>query len=115
MQLQENISLQPYNTFGIDVTAEYFLQLTDKNLVPQIAADKLLPAEKHIIGSGSNILLTEDVPGLTIHNCLKGIELIREDNEHVWLKVASGEVWHMLVMYAINHNLAGIENLALIP
>lgn len=115
MQLQENISLQPYNTFGIDVAAEYFLQLTDKNLIPEIAADNMLPEEKHIIGGGSNILLTQDVEGLTIHNCLKGIEQIKEDEEHVWLKVASGEVWHELVMYAISHNLAGIENLALIP
>lgn len=115
MQVQQHISLQPYNTFGIDVTAEYFLELTDSNLIPQIADSNDLPAEKHILGGGSNVLLTKDVPGLTIHNCLKGITVVKEDDAHVWLQAASGEVWHELVMYAIKKGWAGIENLALIP
>lgn len=89
--------------------------LTDKNLLPEFTDNIDLPQEKHIIGGGSNILLTKDVDGLTIHNCIKGIELLKEDDEHVWLKVGSGEVWHEFVMYAIKNNWAGIENLALIP
>ncbi len=113
MQVQDNISLQPYNTFGIDARAAHFIQLTDKSQVPGITV--AWPGEKHIIGGGSNILLTQDVEGITILNRLKGIELIKEDDEHVWLKVASGEVWHELVMYAIDKGWAGIENLALIP
>lgn len=115
MQIQDNISLQPYNTFGIDAKAAQFLTLTDKNLLPELTDNSDLPQEKHIIGGGSNILLTKDVDGLTIQNCIKGIELLKEDDEHVWLKVGSGEVWHEFVMYAIKSNWAGIENLALIP
>lgn len=113
MQVQDNISLQPYNTFGISAHAEHFIQLTDKSQLPEITST--WPGEKHVIGGGSNILLTKDVEGITILNRLKGIELIKEDKDHVWLKVASGEVWHELVMYAISHGWAGIENLALIP
>lgn len=113
MQVQDNISLQPYNTFGIDARAAHFIQLTDRSQVPEIATT--WPGEKHIIGGGSNILLTQDVNGITILNRLKGIELIKEDESHVWLEVASGEVWHELVMYAIDKGWAGIENLALIP
>lgn len=113
MQVQNNISLRPYNTFGIDAQAEYFIQLTDTNQLAEIA--KAWPGEKHVIGGGSNILLTKDVAGLTILNCLKGIEQVKEDGHHVWLKVASGEVWHELVMHAISNGWAGIENLALIP
>lgn len=113
MQVQNNISLRPYNTFGIDAQAEYFIQLTDTKQLAEIA--KAWPGEKNIIGGGSNILLTKDVGGLTILNCLKGIEQVKEDEHHVWLKVASGEVWHELVMHAIDNNWAGIENLALIP
>jgi UDP-N-acetylmuramate dehydrogenase len=113
MQVQNNISLQPYNTFGIDARAAHFIQLTDKSQIPEITTD--WPGEKHVIGGGSNILLTQDVNEITILNRLKGIEHIKEDNDHVWLKVASGEVWHELVMYAIDKNWAGIENLALIP
>ena len=113
MQVQDNISLRPYNTFGIDAQAAHFLQLTDTNQLAEIAVE--WPGEKHVIGGGSNILLTKDVNGITILNRLKGIELIKEDDDHVWLKVASGEVWHELVMYAIDKGWAGIENLALIP
>lgn len=115
MQLQKNISLKGYNTFGIDVTAEYFLCVTESNHIPELLTDSSLPQEQHIIGGGSNILLTKNQSGLTLLNQTKGIELLKEDNNHVWLKVASGEVWHELVMYAIGHGWAGIENLALIP
>lgn len=115
MQLLQNVSLKPYNTFGMDIVAEYFLTLNDEQLLPTITADTSLPLERKILGGGSNVLITKPVTGLLIHNQLKGIEVITEDENHVWLKVASGEVWHELVMYAISKGWAGIENLALIP
>jgi len=112
MQLEQNISLKPYNTFGIDVPAEYFTELSD---IGQLSELTSLQQQKHIIGGGSNILLTKPVQGLAIHNILKGISVEKEDNDHVWLKAASGEVWHNLVLYAINNGWGGLENLALIP
>lgn len=112
MQLKQNISLKPYNTFGIDVPAEYFMEVHDIFALSEITE---LAQEKHILGGGSNILLTHPVSGLVLHNKLKGITIEKEDNEHVWLNVQAGEVWHDLVMYAINKGLGGIENLALIP
>ncbi|OJW78598.1 MAG: UDP-N-acetylenolpyruvoylglucosamine reductase [Bacteroidetes bacterium 46-16] len=115
MQLQQNISLKPYNTFGIDVSAEYLMVLNDAAILQQVNTDKSLPAEKHILGGGSNVLLTKAVKGLVLLNKLKGITIEREDEEHVWVKVSAGEIWHELVHYAIDNNLAGIENLALIP
>jgi len=115
MQLQHNVSLKPYNTFGIDTTAEYFLPLTDESLLHDVLLDKSLPEQKHILGGGSNVLLTQSVNGLTVLNRIKGIRIVKEDDEHVWLKVNGGEVWHELVMYAIQNGWGGIENLALIP
>ncbi len=112
MHLQPNISLKPFNTFGIDVPAEYFLELDNGNLLPEITA---LYQHKHILGGGSNILLTGPVKGLVIHNRLKGITKIKEDDTHVWLMVEAGELWHDLVLYAIDKGWGGIENLALIP
>jgi UDP-N-acetylmuramate dehydrogenase len=112
MQLQQNISLKPYNTFGIDVAAEYFTNLNDINEFGEITA---LPQQKFILGGGSNILLTKPVSGLVMYNQLKGITIEKEDEQHVWLRAQSGEVWHELVMYAIDKGLGGIENLALIP
>src|SRR5947209_6903748 len=110
MQLLNNISLRPYNTFGIDATAEFFTAVHDLDELQDMAE---LTFQKRALGGGSNILLTGPVKGLVILNKLKGISIEREDNGHVWLNVESGEVWHDLVQYAIEKNLGGIENLAL--
>lgn len=115
MQILQNISLKPFNSFGIDVSAEFYTTLTDEAQIPQLSADKNLPQQKRILGGGSNILLTKPVSGLLIHNRLKGISVMEENEEHVWLQVKAGEVWHDLVMYSINQNLGGLENLSLIP
>lgn len=115
MQIQQNVSLQPYNTFGIDAKAEQLIVITDKEQLQTIAENKELPEDKHIIGGGSNILFTKDVDGLTLLNQLNGIEVVKEDDEHIWVQVASGEVWHAFVLYAIEHGWGGVENLSLIP
>ncbi len=112
MQLKQNVSLKPYNTFGIDVSAEYFTEVNDIFDLSEITE---LPQQKRILGGGSNILLTHQVSGLVVHNKLKGITIEKEDDNHIWLNVQAGEVWHDLVLYAINKGLGGIENLALIP
>jgi UDP-N-acetylmuramate dehydrogenase len=112
MKVQQNISLKPYNTFGIDVPAEYFIELNDTDTLEEVTA---MPQQKHVLGGGSNILLTQAVKGLVIHNKLKGITIEKEDNEHVWLRARAGEIWHDLVLYAIGNGWGGIENLALIP
>lgn len=112
MTIEKNIPLKPYNTFGIDETAASFIEVND---VAQLSEISDMPGKKHILGGGSNVLLTHGVDGLVIANKLKGLELIKETDEHVWLQVAAGEIWHSFVMYAIEKNWAGIENLALIP
>jgi UDP-N-acetylmuramate dehydrogenase len=112
MNIQKNISLKPFNTFGIDESAEYFTELVNEEMLKEIST---LPHEKKVLGGGSNILLTQPVSGLVIQNKLKGISVVKEDNDYVWVKVAAGENWHNLVMYAIDYDWAGIENLALIP
>jgi UDP-N-acetylmuramate dehydrogenase len=116
MNIQENISLKPYNTFGIDQNARFFT-LADSVETLKYA---LSWAREHdlcvlILGGGSNLLLTQDFEGLVIKVELKGIELIRESEDHLWVKVGAGEVWHDLVSYTILRNWAGLENLSLIP
>ena len=111
-----NQSLQSYNTFGIDVSAKYFSEIksTDdfKALITEPGFEK---EEKLILGGGSNILFTKNVDGLVIKNSLPGIKIIKEDPYHSWIKVAAGEPWHPFVLYCVERNLAGIENLSLIP
>jgi UDP-N-acetylmuramate dehydrogenase len=112
-EFQKNISLKTYNTFGIDVTAKSFVEVTSTNQLKEILADNQEPLL--ILGGGSNILLTENYNGLVVKNNIKGINVVAETNDYVTLKVGGGENWHEFVMYCVDHNFSGIENLSLIP
>ncbi|MFV0541686.1 MAG: UDP-N-acetylmuramate dehydrogenase [Aestuariibaculum sp.] len=114
MQIHQNISLKPYNTFGIDVKADYFVSVENIEELQQILALKDYP-NKLILGGGSNMLLTKNFNGLVIHINLKGIALINEDDNFAYIKAQAGEVWHEFVLWCINNNYGGVENLSLIP
>lgn len=114
MNIEENKSLKTLNTFGIDVKVRYFAPVhTVAEL--QTLLMQWPSTSKFILGGGSNVLFTKDFDGLVMHNCISGIEKIQEDNDHVFLKIGAGENWHQLVLYCIENNYAGIENLSLIP
>jgi UDP-N-acetylmuramate dehydrogenase len=116
MYIQENISLKAFNSFGIAATAQYYSELTNKDDIAEvIAIQKKQNHPLFILGGGSNILLTQNINSWVLHNQLKGIELIAETAEEVFLKVMAGESWHGLVEYVVANNWGGIENLSLIP
>src|SRR5215213_4586871 len=107
MNIQENISLKSYNTFGIDASARYFTLFSSIEELQELLNHKPQTTNlKLFLGGGSNILLTKDFDGLVLKNELKGIELNREDDEHVYVKVGAGENWHAFVMYCVEHNYA---------
>lgn len=112
-----NQSLQHLNTFGLDVTAAALLQLEHSDDMVQLAEVWPTFPQQLILGGGSNVLFTRDFDGLVLLNRLKGIEMLEDpDSErHQLLKAYGGESWHELVMFAVQHGLGGIENLALIP
>ena len=68
-----------------------------------------------LLGGGSNVLLCNDYKGLVVRNAIKGKLIEKEDDQHVYLKIFSGESWHETVMYCVEHQWAGVENLSLIP
>jgi UDP-N-acetylmuramate dehydrogenase len=117
MQIQENISLKPYNTFGIDVRARWFSTFSNIDelsvLFTHVKHPRQLPPL--VLGGGSNILFTQDYDGLVMKNELKGIELIKETADHYYVKAAAGENWHIFVLHCIENDYAGVENLSLIP
>lgn len=116
MNITENKSLKNLNTFGIDAFARYFAECESLEQIKQVLSDKKFSsAAKLILGGGSNLLFTKNFDGLVIKNNLKGIELIKEDEEFYYVRSAGGEVWHEFVMHCIAHNYAGLENLSLIP
>lgn len=116
MQILENISLKPYNTFGIDAKAKHFTSFSSLTELVELLHDHNLHTSKHmVLGGGSNVLFTKDYDGLVLKNELKGIELVNEDADNYYIKAAAGENWHSFVMHCINNNYAGLENLSLIP
>jgi len=111
MQIQENISLKTYNTFGIDIKARYYNAFSNTEELQTIN----YKPQTLILGGGSNILFTKNFDGLVLKNEIKGIQLLHEDKEYVYVKVGAGENWHQFVLYCIEKNWAGAENLSLIP
>jgi UDP-N-acetylmuramate dehydrogenase len=118
MQIQENISLKGFNTFGIDVKARFFSSFHNLDELEELNGHTKTLKVKNgllILGGGSNILFTKDYNGTVLKNEISGIEELHEDDEYVFVKCGAGENWHGFVQYCISRNWAGIENLSLIP
>jgi UDP-N-acetylmuramate dehydrogenase len=116
MQIKEHFSLTPYNTFGIAAKARWFTEVHSvAELREVLNAPQFRQTEKMILGGGSNLLFTQDFDGLVIKISIKGITLLEENAEYVWLEAGAGETWHSFVRYCIEREYAGLENLSLIP
>lgn len=116
LPFKKNFSLKPYNTFAIDANAEYFLSVRSVDELHSVLRDTSWTfTPKLILGEGSNILLTQDFKGLVIHNQIGGIERLDESKDAIYLKIGAGENWHQFVLFCIENNYAGVENLSLIP
>lgn len=114
MEVLKNIDLSGLNTFGVKATAQYFAafdRLEDLKALTKEFVDESL----FILGGGSNILFTKNVGDLVLHNRIGGIKEVDEGGNDVRITAGAGVKWHDLVMYCVNRNLGGMENLSLIP
>lgn len=115
LQIQENVSLKNFNTFGVDARARYFVEISHTDHLVELFMDEQW---KHttqlILGGGSNMLLLGDYDGLVIRMNIRGIEH-RISHDDVFVEAGAGEVWNDLVNYCVQRGYAGIENLSLIP
>ncbi len=115
-RIQKNYNLTGHNTFGIEVFAKEYFEVEDENDFKKIISQGLLTQGKRLIlGGGSNVLFTENFEGLVIKNNIKGIEVIGENEDHVFVQAGAGEPWHEFVLHCIEKGWYGIENLSLIP
>ncbi len=116
MEILDNFSLKPYNSFGIEARAGHFAAVTSvAELKEALEWAKKRELPSLVIGGGSNLLLTEHYRGLVIKNELQGYEVLDADDDFVFVKVSAGEVWHRFVLHCLEQEYAGVENLALIP
>ena len=114
MEIQSNFSLKNYNTFGIEAKARQFVAVhTVAELKTILEENK--DEQKFILGGGSNMLLTKDIDALVIHIDLKGKTILKEDDDFVWVESQAGETWHDFVLWTIDNNFGGLENMSLIP
>jgi len=114
MNLNHYFSLKAYNTFSIEAVAKEFSVFN----TPEELEELIIASGKHhflVLGGGSNILLTKNYDGYVLKNEISGIDIVKEDEHHVYVKAGAGENWHSFVMFCIDRDLAGVENLSLIP
>ena len=116
MKKQENYSLLPYNTFGMDVKAALFIEYASVEELKEVLRLHLLQEGEWLhIGGGSNLLFMGDYPGLVLHSAIKGYEVEHEDADTVIVRAGAGEVWDDFVAYTVVKGWYGAENLSLIP
>jgi UDP-N-acetylmuramate dehydrogenase len=114
VQIQHDISLKPYNTFGIDVKAKHFISIKSVEDLKSVFSSEEFP-QKFILGGGSNMLLTKDIDALVIHLNLKGKTVLEQTKSEVLVKCQAGENWHEFVLWTLEKDFGGLENLSLIP
>lgn len=114
MEILHNFSLKNYNTFGIEAKAEQFVAVHSVSELKSIL-EQNKTQKKFVLGGGSNMLLTKNIEALVIHIDLKGKKILQEDADYVWVESQAGENWHEFVLWTIEQNMGGLENMSLIP
>lgn len=111
-----NVNLSPYNTLGVDVIADSIYHVRSVSQLNFLFQDNLFSSSNPVIlGGGSNVLFKENPKRPVLRIEIPGIEIVKEEGNSVFVKAGAGVNWHDLVKWAVNKNLSGIENLALIP
>ena len=116
MKISKNKSLKSLNQYGVDVQAKLFVELENINDIRKLTDSHLLDNEKVLIlGDGNNILFRDNFDGVVIKPKFKGKEIIKEDDNNIWIEISSGEDWEEFVTWAVDNNYQGIENMTMIP
>ena len=102
IEVKEDYSLKAYNTFDIDVRCKYFVESDEEEALRAFVADyEWQPSEVLILGGGSNFLFTEDFTGTVFYPAMQGKEVIKEDEEEVWVRIGAGVEWDDFVAWTV--------------
>ena len=116
LPLQFDVSLRARNTFGVEARANAYLPVSSVAMLRTVRDDAgLATMPRFVLGGGSNLLLTRDLDALVLHMVNRGIAVVGEDPDHVFVCAQAGESWHALVQWTLAQGLGGLENLSLIP
>ena len=116
LQLQPQVSLKPFNSFGVDVRAQLFAEAhSDADVREALAYATAHDMPLLVIGGGSNLLLTADIAALVLRMATRGIRVISDDGNRVVIEAEAGEPWHPFVQHTLAQGFSGLENLSLIP
>ena len=116
MLVEKNVSLQPYNSFGIVARAETLVRVRSlQDLVDWHHTAVRAGEAVFVLGGGSNVVLTGDVKTTVLKMELRGRRLVQETPDAWVVEVAAGEPWHDTVAWTLQQGWPGLENLALIP
>ena len=113
--MQQQVSLKPYNTFGIDANCSRFVRVEEVSQVIDLIGQGIFKNDFLILGGGSNMLLLDDYTGTVVKNNILGFEIVSESDTDVVLEIGAGMNWHETVIRCVNQGWWGIENLSLIP
>ena len=109
-----NKSLKSFNSFGVESSAAKYVRIENTDQLKKILSVNK-KVKKIVLGGGSNILFTKKFNGLCVHMQNKGIEIISETENYVIVEINSGENWHNFVLWCLEKDFGGVENLVLIP
>jgi UDP-N-acetylmuramate dehydrogenase len=116
MRIEQHYSLLKHNTFRLDVKTRWFVEYENEADLQKLLHDEYFFSQTFLhIGQGSNLLFPGDFDGVIVHSGIRGIEVVNEDENHVWLKAGAAEDWNAFTAYCVNNGWGGIENLSLIP
>lgn len=116
LSLQHDVSMRRHNTFGIEANAHSYVRVHSVDALQAVRSEAALAAlPRLVLGGGSNVLFTGNFPGLVLHMCNQGIEIVGEDDDATYVRAAAGENWHRFVRWTLDHGFGGLENLSLIP
>lgn len=116
LNVEADVSLQLFNTFGVATRARYLAHAHDDAEVGEaLQAAKRLQLPLFVIGGGSNLLLTGDVEALVLRMASRGLRIVSSQGDAVLVEAEAGEPWHPFVQWTLEQGLQGLENLSLIP
>lgn len=114
--VEKNVDLSKYNTLGISAIADTFIEIKSASELEELFRNDFFSKNQPFyLGGGSNILLKGDLAQPVLKISIPGIEVVKEEKSEVFVQIGAGVIWHEVVVWCVQHNLGGIENLALIP